>query len=221
MGSDSLILLPGMGADARMFRPQQQAFPQLQIAEWTTPEPRETIARYAERMSERIALNGFKVVSGASFGGVVALEMAALIPVRKCILIGSLRSPAGLRSSYLRLQGLSSLSALAPGGARAGLWLAGAVCTPSFRGILRQLADADGRFLSWAVRALLEWNPSANIANVVIAQIHGQKDWLLPARSSQADQIVPGAGHLLSLTHPREVNDFIRNQLGSAPEISP
>lgn len=216
MTANSLLLLPGMGADARMFRPQQHAFPELQVAEWIPPEPREAIAHYAERMAQRVTLSPNCCLGGASFGGVVALEMAALLPVKKCILIGSLRSPAGLRWIYPRLRHMSGLSAFGPRSAEASLWMAGPLCGPTLRGILRQLADADGRFLSWAVRALLEWNPSANIANVSISQIHGQQDWLLPARLSQADVIVPGAGHLLSLTHWREVNEFIDNKVSTS-----
>ncbi len=218
MAPTSLLLLPGMGADARMFRPQQQAFPELQVAKWIPPEPRETLAHYAERLAERVILSPDAYLGGASFGGVVALEMAALLPVKKCILIGSLRSPAGLRWIYPKLRHLSGLSAFGPRSAQASLWMAGALCGPAFRGILRQLAAADGRFLSWASRALLEWTPSASVANVSISQIHGQRDWLLPARFSQADLIVPGAGHLLSLTHGREVNQFIETQVIASAE---
>lgn len=214
----SLFLLPGMGADARMFRPQQRAFPELQVLEWIPPEPRETIVHYAGRLSERVLISPGSFLGGASFGGVVALEMAALLPVKKCLLIGSLRSPAGLRLAYRPWRRLSSLLSLGPVLARGSLWPARYLCGPSTRGTLRQLADADGRFLSWAARALLDWIPSANIAAVAVSQIHGQRDWLLPANLSQADFIVPQAGHLLSLTHPQEVNDFLRRQMTPGSE---
>ncbi len=214
MAANSLLLLPGMGADARMFQPQLQAFPELQVPAWIPPEHRETLVHYAERMAESVQLHPDALIGGASFGGVVALEMTAFLSIPKCILIGSLRSPAGLRRSYLRLRSMSGCSTFAPLAARACLGTAGLLCGPTLRGVLRQLAAADGRFLSWAVRALLEWNPSAKIANVSIRQIHGQRDWLLPARISQADLIVPRAGHLLSLTHPHEVNEFINSQIG-------
>ncbi len=209
----SLRLLPGMGADARMFGPQQLAFPSLQVVGWIPPEPRESIARYAARLCEQLNLSPHTLMGGASFGGVVALEMAALMPLKDCILIGSLRSPAGLRWTYPKLRHLSGLISVAPRCAAGGLWLANPVWSALYRGILRQIAESDARFLKWAVRALLDWQPSPAVANVTIHQIHGQRDLLLPARVSRADHIVPGAGHLLSLTHPQAVNDFIRTQL--------
>ena len=211
----------GMGADARMFRPQQVAFPKLQVVEWIPPESRESIAHYAARLVEQVVLTPHTVLGGASFGGVVALEMAALIPVKKCLLIGSLRSPAGLRPTYRRLRHFSSLVSVAPICARVSLWLGRTMCRPLYRGVLRQLADADGRFLNWAVRALLEWQLSAGITSVAIRQIHGQRDWLLPVRFSQSDTTVPDAGHLLSLTHAEVVNGFIKEQLDVDPARLP
>ena len=47
----TLVLLPGMTADARLFEPQQRVFPGLIVPPWIDPEPREPLACYARRMA--------------------------------------------------------------------------------------------------------------------------------------------------------------------------
>lgn len=210
-----LMLLPGMGADARMFQAQQLAFPQLVVPTWIAPEPRESLTHYAVRMAERCSPGGDCFIGGASFGGVVALEMACLIQPRACILIGSLRDPAGLPHTYRWLKSMSGVTHCAPTAARVGLWTIGFALGSVSRGILRQLSDADGRFLSWATRALLDWQPSPGVSKLNVVQIHGDRDWLLPLRLCCADRIVPQAGHLLSITHPQEMNDSIGSYIRS------
>ena len=38
-------------------------------------------------------------------------------------------------------------------------------------------------------------------------------DFVLPSRLTQPDRIVHGGGHVISLTHPNDVNDYIRRVL--------
>ena len=45
---------------------------------------------------------------------------------------------------------------------------------------------------------------------VRVFQIHGGRDPLIPARRVEADEIIPDGGHLINVTHAREVNAFIR-----------
>lgn len=210
-----LILLPGMGADSRMFRAQQLAFPQLVVPTWIAPEPRESLAHYASRMVERYSASTDCLIGGASFGGVVALEMACLIQPRACFLIGSLRDPAGLPRTFQWFKSMSGVTRYAPAAARLGLWTIGFALGSVSRGVLRQLSEADGTFLSWAMRALLEWQPSPEVTNLNVVQIHGDRDWLLPVSLSRADRTIQSAGHLLSITHPEEVNDFIGSYMAS------
>ena len=42
-----------------------------------------------------------------------------------------------------------------------------------------------------------------------IHHIHGGDDRLIPVRRVNPDRVVEGAGHLLNLTHPDAVNDFL------------
>lgn len=209
-----LILIPGMGADGRIFRAQHTAFPNLCVPAWIEPRRNETLVQYARRFAEAIDPHQPCFVGGASFGGVVALEMAARLNARAVFLIGSIRSPEGMAWPVRAARPLARLTLTLPFpvlGSMATTTLAssGRFSSISTRSLLTQVADADASFLRWGTRAILDWQPSADVGRVPIYQIHGGMDRVFPASRSNADVIVPGAGHLLSVTHGEVVNEFL------------
>ena len=104
-----IILLSGMAADERLFEAQAAAFPNLRVQPWVPPLPGESLRRYAARLAPLVDPGQPCLVGGASFGGVVALELAARLPALGCILIGSIRSPAGLPWRWRLLRPIAML----------------------------------------------------------------------------------------------------------------
>jgi pimeloyl-ACP methyl ester carboxylesterase len=216
-----LILLPGMGADARLFRPQLDAFPNAIVPPWLPPNPRESLAEYAQRFAAAIDPGRPCFVGGASFGGFVALEMAPHLNALACFLIGSARDASGMPSRIRWLRpfggtiGVLPFRLLGP-----SAWLArhtvGRFGHPLTRSFLRHLQEADASFLRWGSRAALTWKPSPATAAVPVYQIHGERDRIFPAKRSRADVILTNAGHLISLTHAAAVNDFLRRHMMAA-----
>jgi pimeloyl-ACP methyl ester carboxylesterase len=212
-----LILLPGMGADRRMFREQIAALENLVIPDWINPEAGQTLASYARRMAETVDPGGPCFVGGASFGGMVALEMTPHLDARACFLIGSIRSP---RELPRRIRMLRPLATIAPrwtfrilrGPARAML-AAGPLIRPVARSALQQFVDVDKYFMCWASLAILRWEPSSEPIPAPVLQIHGDRDRILPHRLTRPDRLVSGAGHLLTMTFPQEVNEFLRSHM--------
>jgi hypothetical protein len=90
MDEPLLILIPGVGADERIFRAQRARFLNLRIPAWIKPHPGETLIGYARRFAKMIDPGRSCFIGGASFGGIVALEMAAHINARAVFLIGSM-----------------------------------------------------------------------------------------------------------------------------------
>jgi thioesterase domain-containing protein len=88
-----LILLPGMGGDARMFYPQLATLANATVPVWIEPQHGERLAAYAARMARAVDPGVPCFVGGASFGGMVAVEMARHLEAQACFLIGSIRSP--------------------------------------------------------------------------------------------------------------------------------
>ena len=91
-----VILLPGMGADSRMFAAQKERFPQLLVPPWPALVPREPLRDFAARLASSLDITRETVLGGASMGGMVALEIARLKPPRAVVLLGSCRNPAAV-----------------------------------------------------------------------------------------------------------------------------
>ena len=220
--SPPLILLSGMGADARVFAAQQQALPNLLVPPWIAPAAGESLARYAARLAAGLHPGGPCFIGGASFGGFVALEMIRHLEVLGCFLIGSVRSPAEFPPAFQALRKVARATAVIPFElasllSQAALCSGGKFTGTTAAALLDQLAASDADFLRWACRAVLEWQPPALDPRVPIFQIHGARDRVLPATHTTPDVIVPGAGHALSMTHPQAVTDFLRQKMAAGP----
>jgi pimeloyl-ACP methyl ester carboxylesterase len=210
-----LILLPGMGGDARMFRPQLAALANATVPAWIEPRRGETLAAFATRMARAVDPGGACFVGGSSFGGMVAVEMARHLAARACFLIGSIHSPREfpLRIRFMRpwLGRIAGRTPdLAPVCAKALRLMIPPRLAPGTRSMLEQLAGTDRTFFRWAALAALGWEPSPEPLAVPIAHIHGDRDRILPHRLTRPDVLVHGAGHLLSMTHAEAVNEFLR-----------
>jgi pimeloyl-ACP methyl ester carboxylesterase len=210
-----IILLPGLNGDARVFQRQAEAFPGLKIAQWAQPVPYETLNAYAERMARLLDPGVPCLIGGVSFGGIVALEAAGHLQARACVLIASTRDVRGLPTPVRLLRPFASV--MSPTALR---WSVGAgsesvaVVTPRVARRFALLAPRERTFRLWALRALLTWAPSA-MDRCQIFQIHGECDTTFAAGRSRADRIVAHAGHLMTLTHAREVNKFLLATLQS------
>ncbi|HEY1188035.1 MAG TPA: alpha/beta hydrolase [Gemmata sp.] len=225
MGEDvPIILLSGMAADERLFEAQVAAFPNLRVQSWVPPWPGESLQAYAARIAPMVDPGRPCIVGGASFGGVVALELATHIPTLACILIGSVRSPAGLPWRWRLLRpvaalGPDALRVLAVCGARLG-WL----LSPSTTRRLARLSRPGAGFVRWAMCAVVRWRLSPATRRVRVFHIHGEADRVLPARLGRPDVVVPGGSHALSLFSPAAVNEFVAGVVrvvaepGAAPD---
>jgi pimeloyl-ACP methyl ester carboxylesterase len=210
-----------MGADARLFRHQLAAFPNAVVPPWLVPHARESLADYARRFAAAIDPGRPCFVGGASFGGFVALEMAPHLDCLGCFLIGSAREPGDFPARIRLLRPFRRLVTALPFGAiRPAAWSAqhtvGRASHPLTRRFLRHLRDADAAFLRWGTQAALRWVPSPGINPVPVHQIHGERDRIFPAGRTRAETILPGAGHLISMTHADAVNDFLRRHMMAA-----
>ncbi len=202
-----IILLSGMAADERLFESQLAAFPNLRVQPWVPPLPGESVRGYAARLAKLVDPGCPCIVGGASFGGVVALELAPHLSTLACILMGSIRSPSGLPKRWRLLQpvamlGPDALGLLAELSARIG----GSLLSP---GTVRRLARPEAAFVRWAICAVVQWRASPAARRVRVFHIHGAADRVLPIALARPDVVVSGGAHALSLFSPSAVNEFV------------
>ncbi len=208
-----IILVPGMGANENVFAAQLKAIPNLTIVKWIAPNGSDTISSYAKRLALKYNPDRPCIIGGASFGGIIAQEMANYLPALACVLIGSIKSRNGTPWWFKLARPLRASINLAP----LSLLQASAAFSsevPTIKGykdtatILNQFSDSDRKLLRWSMKQVLQWK--GRFQSIKTYQIHGEYDPIFPVSKTKADRIVKDGGHVISVSHPNEVTDFLR-----------
>lgn len=207
-----------MGADARMFREQKKAFPQLIVPDWISPRRSETLVQYAHRLADAINPGTSFYLGGASFGGIIAYEMAQHLRPEALFLIASGRSPKLMVNWLRRVRSIAHITHVLPWDfasltSEMSLALLGDMLPFTIKALLKHIHHKETPFMKWSLHAILRWQPNPKPVDFPIHHLHGQRDPFFPADTSGACQIIPGAGHLLTKTHHQIVNQFIAERL--------
>ncbi|MCG3179422.1 MAG: hypothetical protein BIFFINMI_01757 [Phycisphaerae bacterium] len=222
----TLVLLPGLGADARVFDAMRPLLPTIHTPPWLTPRDNESLADYAARLADTIpAVPGPLVLGGSSMGGMLALEIARLRPPAVVVLIASCRRMPTLQPAVRaigRLLDVLPTAAYRLGRAAAPLLVGkfGEIPLPRRQLYLRMVSSMPPAFLRWGSRAVSGWPglPDVNRPPATVRHIHGSADRMIPlsAQSPPPDRVIPGAGHLITLSHPEVVAAFVSDAIAAA-----
>jgi len=207
-----VILLPGMGADARLFGGVRACLPHLEVLDWIEPFAGEPLPSYAERMARRIDGATPFVLGGVSMGGMVAAEMLQHVRPRGLVLVSSATS----NDCVARFAALRPLLRTIPPNALAKLAgtrpMIRALCGPlsqEHRALFRvMLRDTPPAFLRWSLLALLDW-AGADIGAVPVLRVHGARDRAIALPVSKGVRVIDSGGHLCVLTHARDTAEAI------------
>ncbi|MFQ3587166.1 MAG: alpha/beta hydrolase [Fimbriimonadaceae bacterium] len=212
--ADTLVLLPGLGADSRLFSSQIAEFPAMLTPPWPGIDPGDSITDLARKLGEGLAGGGRMIVGGFSFGGMVALEMAALESLRDqvagVVLLAGIQRPSAIADDFRAKAGqLRWIPASALGfGLKhlAGSFAKDEPITAAQRDVLRQMASQINlRFFRWAVKQCADWTFDRRRVKVPVRHIHGRHDKIVPPYEPDVD-VWLDAGHLIQFTHAQQVN---------------
>ncbi len=219
--SARLLLLPGLGADARLFSRLGTLCVPVVAARLPAPDADESFIAYAVRVAAGLDLRPEDWIGGCSFGSLVAADIARRRPVAGLVLIGG-----GLSASAVSapIAWLGRLTGYLPSAALQALLAWPAVYRMAFG---RLDADATGTISAMAqetpaamwrlgVRLILGYRPRIPVLCPVHA-IHGDRDRLMQAPLLPQCRRIAGAGHALALSHPREVTAFLNEVICSSP----
>jgi pimeloyl-ACP methyl ester carboxylesterase len=210
MAAPTWYLIPGLGADERVFR-RLKLMGTVRVLRWLAPQSAtEPLTHYAARLAAAVPADEPCWLVGVSFGGLLAQEIGRLRPLARVVLISSLGSPPDL-PPLLRLAGTTGVHHLVPFGLlkwlpRLAQWFFGARGGTEYRLLRQILADTDPVFARWATAQLLAWRGPGLPGTV---RLHGTRDRLLPAGAARIDYLVPGAGHFLIVSHAAQVSQVL------------
>lgn len=213
----TIYCISGLGADERAFsRLKIDPAYRLQVIPWLLPEDRETISDYARRMSAAITEKD-PILLGLSFGGIMCTEIARIIPVKKIIIVSSIKTseelPTWMKAVALlklnKIMPLRSTRLTAPIQNR----MLGVTDAEDIKIAEHYRKNADMRYVKWAVDQVLNWKNSW--VHPAIYHIHGDNDKMFPIAKTKPTYTVRDAGHFMIMNKAGEVSTLINSILGT------
>jgi pimeloyl-ACP methyl ester carboxylesterase len=181
---------------------------------WPPYDQQDELSCYAQKVSSLIKADE-PIIMGVSLGGMVAVEISKIRPVKKLILISSAKTKDEL-PSYDTWFGKLMKSKIVPPflykmpnpvmierfGAE----------TEDDEAMLKMiLKDTDGHFMKWAMRAIALWDNHSYKALVV--HIHGRKDKMIFAANINAQYWIEDGGHMMIYNRADEISRIIEKEL--------
>jgi pimeloyl-ACP methyl ester carboxylesterase len=210
-----IYCISGFGADERVFAKLDFGDNDVHFIQWKIPEKNETLSSYVKKMSREISYPN-PVLIGLSFGGMIAIEIAKLIPVEKVILISSIRDRYEL-PFFMKATALLHLNKLIPLKPYKILepienYNLG-VETKEEKELLREYRENINQdYIDFAINEIVNWKNEWSPEKVV--HIHGTKDHIFPIKYiDKPDYIIKGGGHLLLMNNADEVNRILKKEL--------
>jgi len=208
-----IYLIPGLGADKRMYHRQLAIFPEAEVLEYFLPEKMETISAYAKRLSEKIDTNSPFVLIGTSLGGIISMELSRILTPHKIILIASVKNrkelPLFIRSmKYLKLHRTLSGETFKRFNKFMVKRLDSRNDSEAAQIIKAMTDDVPSEFIEWAIDAVVKWNPELPHSQDVI-HIHGTNDQLFPISKIKNALQIENGSHIMNMTMSKEVNRLL------------
>lgn len=217
----TLLFFPALGTNGRIFDRQRQLPYEVVTPSWIDPGPDESLVAYARRLADGIDWPQRPIVTGLSFGGMIAAEIAKYIRPAALIVIAS-RTVWRSRSAPLYVT--NALIQARPDGA-----------VNSIDDLPRRLREVYGDFspaeqmlfadmlakespdrLRRFAHMVGDW-PGIKGLSCPILRIHGAADRVIPLEMGNADVVIEGGGHMVNWTHAEEVNNAIMQFVESLP----
>lgn len=207
----------GLGADERVFQYMDFSPHELVHVKWIEPKKKETLQNYALRIGKSI-YNTHEpfALMGLSFGGMLVQELSKKMKPQKTIVISSIagkhEKPFRMRvTNFFRLYDyIPSKYFNQP--SKIGFRLFGAKSEREKQLLSDILSESDPNYIRWALNAISRWD---NSEVVPAFRIHGNEDNLFPYTKVKHDYTVKGGGHLMVVSHPKEIEREIMKFIGS------
>lgn len=214
-----LYLIPGVATDRRIFAALDLQQYDVVYLDWLQPIGNESLQDYAARMVACLQGDESPVLVGYSFGGIVAQEMAKLLPDATVILISSIKSyterPLGMMlTSYLGLHRFFPAE-IGKEFRFAYTWMNDPqnAVEREFIRIMRE--ELNHHHTDWAIDQAVRWRHNGHIPRLF--HIHGDQDRIFPIRYIRNCIPVRGGTHLMLLNKGPEISRHIDRIVKALP----
>jgi pimeloyl-ACP methyl ester carboxylesterase len=217
-----IYLIPGLGADHRVFKNLDLKPFQTQLINWLEPIKGESLTQYAKRLGDaHFDPNEEIILIGLSMGGMIAKEMMQYFNISKCIILSSVQvsndfSPSIKLARIIKIHKLIPITKVRRLNHLTANYFFSVKDDISKRALHKTIDETDPWFLEWSIDAILNWKNE--IYNPKIFHIHGNKDRIFPVSSLRKKPIiVKGGGHWMVVEKGKEISEIILKYLRNTP----
>jgi hypothetical protein len=213
---EKVFLISGLGADRRLFNKLELPGYEIVFVDWIEPEPTDTIPSYAKKLVEQYDIKPNSNVLGVSLGGVMTVEISSIVPLRKAIIVSSVKSASEF-PTYFKVFRKLPLYKIIPHGFYSSI---GYIIKPLFgkmkgkSGLMfvDMIKNSSPVFMKWAMHNILRWHPKS--LSTKIYHIIGDKDLIFSCkRIKDADHIIEKGSHDMVYTRGREISQIVQSIL--------
>jgi len=213
--SDTVIyLLPGQGADCRLFRYIDFPYDTVHL-EFPVPPKKATLREYAYSFIPRIDTGRPFILVGVSLGGMICSELTDTLEPDLTILISSAKYRGELPGRYRFLKTIPLHKIIPKGMTKWGAKVLAPLVEPArkqdketFRSMIEL---KDPAYLKRTVNMVINWDKKSYDERII--HIHGDKDHTLPHRKVKYDYLVEDGTHMMVYIMGDEVSKLIKEIL--------
>jgi pimeloyl-ACP methyl ester carboxylesterase len=205
-----VYFMPGLAASSAIFERIALPLDQFEMIflEWELPFGKEPLSEYAKRISQKIEHKN-PVLIGVSFGGILVQEMVKWIPVRKVIIISSVKSNeefpirmkiAKTTKAYklIPMNLLLNVESLAK-------FSFGEKVNQRLKLYEKFLSVRDKNYLDWAIEQVILWDRM--VVDEKVIHIHGEEDDVFSIKYIKKCIVVKGGTHIMILNKFKWLNE--------------
>lgn len=210
-----VYLIPGQGADGRLFQNIHISHHDTVILTYLIPEKGEQMAAYAHRMAAQIDTTRPYAIVGVSLGGMLAVEMKDFLNPEEVIIIASAKCQENIPNLYKFFRNFPLHRVLGGRFYKFGTRFMQPFYEPMtkenqqiFRSMLKQ---KDPKFMKRAVRCIVEWEN--DLCSNEVIHIHGTEDRTLPHKTANPDITVENGTHMMTLARGQEISNLLNQYI--------
>lgn len=207
-----LYLMPGMAASIKIFENLRLSEEHFEIVylEWFMPEKGMSFSAYAKQMCKMVK-HDHPVLLGVSFGGMLIQEMAKHIPVRKLIIISSVKSNSEM-PKRMWFAKYTKVHKLLPTGLVTNIELLakyafGETVNKRLHLYEMYLSVRDKVYIDWAINTIVNWKQTEPLENTI--HIHGEKDAVFPIVNIKECITVKNGTHTMIIHRSKWFNEHL------------
>ena len=181
-----------MGANSNMYSGPWLDLPNIKYLDWPKYQGEKSLSEVAEKVIYENSISQTDFIAGSSLGGMVALEIASKLKLKKVYLFGSAISKSEV-NPLIRL--LTPLSDVTP------LKFIQVIAGKYHNEVLEMFSSSDTDFIRAMCHAIKDWQ-GFNGDPAIIKRVHGEKDRVISCPRNCKK--IKNGGHLIAITHPFE-----------------